>query len=104
VLAQGNITNPEGAFAAGQPSSFRVMLTRSDQPSASAPSQHPRYVRKTLSELVVGDFGVAILPSVDHWWTYRDVTELGRGLGEAGHLIVGYGIPYLSGDLEPPTA
>jgi hypothetical protein len=90
------------AYAEGAPSRFRVTLARSDQPNAAQPSHHPRYVRKSLSELVVSDFGVAILPSADHWWTYQNVTELGKGLAEAGHLIVGYGMPYLSGDLEPP--
>lgn len=90
------------AYAEGAPSRFRVALVRSDKANAALPSDHPRYVRTSLSALVVSDFGVAILPSPDHWWTYRDVTELGKGLAEAGHLVVGYGMPYLSGDLEPP--
>ena len=90
------------AYAEGAPSRFRVSLVRSDQPNAALPSDHPRYVRKTLAELVVIDFGVAILPSPDYWWTYQNVTELGKALAEAGHLVVGYGMPYLSGDLEPP--
>ncbi len=92
------------AYAEGAPSRFRVTLVRSDQANAAQPSNHPRYVRKSLSALVVSDFGVAILPSADHWWTYRDVTDLGKGLAEAGHLIVGYGMPYLAGDLEIPQA
>lgn len=47
---------------------------------------------------VVEDFGVAILPSADHWWQFRDVTGLGRALAEAGYLVVGYGLPWLAGD------
>jgi hypothetical protein len=27
------------------------------------------------------------------------VTALGKGLAEAGHLAIGYGMPWLSGDL-----
>ena len=84
----------------GAPSRFRVSLIRSDQPNA-APSDHPQYVRRTLSALVVADFDVPILPSADHWWTFRNTTELGNALAEAGHLVVGYGLPYLSGDLTP---
>jgi hypothetical protein len=56
-------------------------------------------LRRDLSALVVEDFGVAILPSGKHWWTYQDTQTLGHALAEAGHLIVGYGMPWLSGDL-----
>jgi hypothetical protein len=82
-------------------SSFSVYLTRTDKLTATQPSAHPRFARRSLSALVVTDFGVAILPSPDHWWQYRDVTELGGGLAEAGHLVVGYGIPWLAGELSP---
>ncbi|MCU0496673.1 MAG: hypothetical protein MUF87_04890 [Anaerolineae bacterium] len=77
-------------WSSGQPSRFRVVLIRSDG--------HQR----DLSRLVVEDFGVAILPSSRHWWTYRNTHELGQALAEAGHLIIGYGMPWLSGDLIPP--
>jgi hypothetical protein len=79
------------AFAEPQPSRFRVMLAR----SGAAP------LSRALSALVVTDFGVAILPDADHWWAYNDVTSLGRALAEAGHLLVGYGIPWLAGALKP---
>jgi hypothetical protein len=29
--------------------------------------------------------------------------ELGKALAEAGHLVIGYGIPWLAGDLVPPA-
>ncbi|MBL8160785.1 MAG: hypothetical protein JNJ61_02290 [Anaerolineae bacterium] len=90
-------------WAARNPSRFRVTLTRSDQAAPSTPSQHPRFARRDLSALVVEDFGVAILPSAGHWWTFSNTDELGRGLAEAGHLIVGYGMPWLAGDLLPPS-
>lgn len=92
-------TNNE--WVAGMPSRFRVTLVRSDQPSARI-SRHPKYVRRTLAELVVEDFDVQILPDVDHWWVFSNVNELGNALAEAGHLVVGYGMPWLSGDLLPP--
>lgn len=90
-------------WASGSPSRFRVTLIRTDQPSPDAASRHPRYVRRTLSALVVDDFGVAILPDADHWWEFRVTQQLGGALAEAGHLIVGYGIPWLAGDLVPPS-
>jgi hypothetical protein len=91
-------------WAARQPSRFKVALTRSDQPNPVAVSKHPDFVQRDLSALVVEDFGVAILPFVEHWWTFRNTDELGKALAEAGHLIIGYGIPWLSGDLVPPSA
>ncbi|MEM6282401.1 MAG: hypothetical protein AAF787_09440 [Chloroflexota bacterium] len=81
-------------------SRFRVSLVRTDQPNAQARSQHPDFARKTLSELVVNDFGVPILPSPNHWWHFNNTDELGRALAEAGHLAIGYGMPWLSGDLK----
>lgn len=89
-------------WSSGAPSRFRVTLIRSDRDSASARSSHPQYVRRALAELVVRDFGVAILPSPDHWWTFSDTQTLGHALAEAGHLVVGYGMPWLSGDLNAP--
>lgn len=87
-----NLVYQDSEWASGNPSRFRVTLTRSDGR------------RRDLSALVVDDFGVAILPSGLHWWQYRNMSELGHALAEAGHLAVGYGMPWLSGDLEPPAA
>lgn len=83
-------------YKEGGPSRFQVALARAAAPGRPA-------ARRALSALVVDDFGVAILPSADHWWTYHNVTELGRALGEAGSLAVAYGMPWLSGDLLPPS-
>jgi hypothetical protein len=90
----------ETEWTGKQPSRFRVSLIRSDKAGAK-PSDAPRYVNRTLSQLVVTDFGVAILPDAEHWWTFNDTDSLGKGLAEAGHLIIGYGIPWLAGDLSP---
>lgn len=81
----------DSEWASGTPSRFRVMLRRGA-------------VQRDLSALVVEDFGVAILPSANHWWTFRTMDELGHALAEAGHLVVGYGIPWMAGDLEPPAS
>lgn len=89
-------------YTDGSPSRFQVILTRGDSPKP-APSRHPAYARRSLAALVVQDFGVAILPSADHWWTFSNVNELGRALGEAGSLAIAYGMPWLSGDLVPPA-
>jgi hypothetical protein len=89
-------------YTDGSPSRFTVTLARSSQPNPRRPSTDARSVRRGLPALVVGDFGVPIVPSADHWWTFHSVDELGRALGEAGSLAVGYGMPWLSGDLQPP--
>ena len=82
------------AWSGCAPSRFRVMLTlsRDGEPAT----------QRSLSQLVVIDFGVGILPSADHWWTYADTDSLGKALAEAGHLAVGYGMPWLAGELIPP--
>lgn len=89
-------------WAEDKPSRFRVTLTRSDQSNASTATQHPQYARRNLSALVVEDFGVPILPSADFWWPFTGTEQLGRALAEAGHLVIGYGMSWLSGDLTPP--
>ena len=92
----------DSEWAAGMPSRFQVTLTRTDQPNPAAKSDHTEFVTRDLSTLVVRDFDVSILPSDRHWWTFKTEPELGQALAEAGHLIVGYGIPWLAGELIPP--
>jgi hypothetical protein len=87
------------AYAQGNPSRFTVFLER----KALGPSSVLPAVRLSLSHLVVGEFGVAILPDVDYWWTFHSTAQLGSALAEAGHLAVAYGMPWLSGDLLPPS-
>lgn len=93
----------ENEWVARMPSRFRVHLIRTDKPTPYAASTHPDYRQRTLSALVVDDFHVDILPSADHWWTFSNTDELGRALAEAGHLVIGYGMPWLAGELEPPS-
>ncbi len=88
-------------WSAGAPSRFRVRLARSSERSG-LPGVGDGYAFRSLSQLVVGDFGVNILPDANHWWTYNDTDSLGKALAEAGHLVVGYGIPWLAGELSPP--
>ncbi|MGQ9889163.1 MAG: hypothetical protein ACUVSX_11835 [Aggregatilineales bacterium] len=85
-------------WSSASPSRFTVTLSRRAPPGAALPS-----AERALSRLVVDDFGVAILPSADHWWLFSGTEELGRALAEAGYLTVGYGLPWLSGDLLPPS-
>jgi hypothetical protein len=75
-------------WAPSKPSRFKVTLQRAEH-------------RRDLAALVVEDFAVPILPSADHWWMFATTEDLGKALAEAGHLIIGYGIPWLSGDLKP---
>ena len=88
-------------WSAGAPSRFRVQLTRSPD-RTGGDTDAAGYATRSLSQLVVRDFGVEILPGADHWWIYRDTDSLGEALAEAGHLIVGYGLPWLAGELLPP--
>ncbi|MEL6403296.1 MAG: hypothetical protein AAFR81_02940 [Chloroflexota bacterium] len=92
----------ETEWTGRQPSRFRVTLIRSDK--GTRKSNHSDYVQRTLSQLVVDDFDVAILPSADHWWTFQDTDSLGKALAEAGHLVIGYALPFLSDDLSPDDA
>src|SRR5262245_834854 len=85
-------------YTDGSPSRFTVTISRSDQPSPHVGSSDPRSLLRGLPALVVQDFGVSILPSPHHWWIFSHVDELGRALGEAGSLAIGYGMPFLSGD------
>lgn len=91
-------------WAAGNPSRFKVTLIRTDNPNPAVDSAHVQFARRDLSTLLVMDFGVAILPSADHWWTFRNTDQMGKTLAEAGHLVVGYGMPWLAGDLTPPAS
>ena len=88
-------------WSSGAPSRFRVQLTRPARQTGSPKEPGGADVR-SLSRLVVQDFGVNILPAADHWWSYSDTASLGKALAEAGHLIIGYGIPWLAGELIPP--
>jgi hypothetical protein len=88
----------DSAWVGKQPSRFTVNLYRSNQPGGR-PVAHPRYQQRLLSQLVVVDFATPILPDADYWWSFQDTESLGKGLAEAGYLIVGYGIPWLAGDL-----
>ena len=94
----------ETMWASRNPSRFRVTLTRTDQPTPRQPSTHPDFLQRDLGTLVVEDFGVAILPNPDYWWMFTNTDELGRALAESGHLVVGFGMPWLSGELQPPSA
>ena len=85
-----------------QPSRFRVNLIRSDK-AGGRPSKHPKYVQRSLSQLVVEDFKVNILPDADYWWNFTDTDSMGKTLVEAGHLIIGYAIAWLADDLHPDS-
>ena len=87
-------------WSGGAPSRFRVQLTRHFASNGKANSAAS--ISRSLSQLVAVDFGVKILPSADHWWMFSDTESLGKALAEAGHLVVGYGIPWLAGELQPP--
>lgn len=87
TIAFQHLAYHDTEWSSGQPSRFRVTLARSDG------------VQRDLSALVVDDFKVAILPSGQHWWLYRDTQSLGQALAEAGTLAVGYGMPWLAGEL-----
>ena len=96
------LVHSDNAWSSSQPSRFCVNLGQSGNGAASA-SDERRLSTRSLGQLVVRDFGVKILPAEDHWWSYHDTDSLAQALAEAGHLIVGYGIPWLAGELLPPS-
>ena len=58
---------------------FQTTLRERLRPvSPVLPSGHPRFARRDLAALVVEDFGVAVLPSANYWWAWKEVAELGR--------------------------
>jgi hypothetical protein len=93
----------ETEWTGKQASRFRVNLIRSVKVGGQA-SKHPQYTQRSLSQLVLEDFEVAILPDADYWWNFTETDSLGKALAEAGHLIVGYAIPWLAGDLKPDAS
>lgn len=95
---------PQSEWSGNIQSRFRVSLIRTDKPTAQARSEHAQYARVSLSQLIVQDFGVNILPNPEYWWSFSNTDELGKALAESGHLVIGYGMPWLSGDLVPPSA
>lgn len=94
---------PQSEWSGNIKSRFQVFLIRTDKNNVQERSHHPQYIRKSLAELVVTDFSVPILPSAGYWWQFSNTDELGKGLAEAGHLTIGYGMPWLSGELVPPS-
>jgi hypothetical protein len=90
-------------YTEGRPARFHVVLARAAQPDGRMRGAVGE-VRRDLAALVVEDFGVAVLPSASHWWSYAHMDALGRALAEAGHLVVGFGIPWLRGAIEPPAS
>lgn len=94
---------PTTEWSGNTQSRFRVSIIRTDKSNAQERTTHPGFIRKDLSELVVKDFAVAILPSANHWWQFSNTDELGKALAEAGHLAIGYGMPWLAGELVPPS-
>jgi len=93
----------DNAWSGEQPSRFNVQLGRTGSRGAEQ-NDADRFSIRNLSQLVVRDFGVKILPAEDHWWKYHNTDSLAGALAEAGHLIVGYGMPWLAGELSPPSA
>lgn len=93
----------DNAWSQDQPSRFNVQLGRTGL-RGGGKNGADRFSIRSLSQLVVRDFGVKILPGQDHWWRYHDTNSLAGALAEAGHLIVGYGMPWLAGELSPPSA
>ncbi len=93
----------DNAWSQDQPSRFKVQLGRSGF-RREGKNDADRFSIRSLSQLVVRDFDVKILPAEDHWWGYQDTDSLAGALAEAGHLIVGYGMPWLAGELLPPSA
>jgi hypothetical protein len=84
----------------GGSSRFRVNLLRNMGLDARSPGDYGEKVDTTLGKLIWDDFGVRQLTGPDHWWTFRDPNELAYALAEAGKLLIGFGVPWLEGELS----
>ena len=67
-------------WSAGAPSRFRVQVTRATERDGKARGSDG-YATRGLSQLVVTDFGVDILPAADHWWDLQRYGFSRRGIG-----------------------
>jgi len=90
----------QALYYQGGPSRFRVNLLRNIGPDARSPSDYAEKVDTTLGKLLWNEFGVRQLSSPDHWWTFRAPNELAYAIAEAGKLLIGFGIPWLEGELS----
>ncbi len=91
-------------WSSGTSSRFRVTVTRTDQINPTLESSHGDFAQRDLGTLIVEDFGVQILPAGDYWWRFRNTDELAKALAEAGHLAIGYAMPWLAGELQSPNS
>ena len=99
-----HLPNAPSEWAPEAASRFTIFLTRSDEEQAHLLSEDPDYARRMLSELIVEDFSVAVLPAARYWWSYQNEAELAQALAAAGRLLVGYGLPWLADEITPPAA
>jgi hypothetical protein len=88
-------------YQGGGLSRFRVNLLRNTGPDARSATNYPDKVDTTLSKLIWDDFGVQQLSGPEHWWLFSNMTALGQAIAEAGKLVIGFGIPWLEGELQP---
>lgn len=92
------------AYESGGPSRFRVILLRSkgaDARSASHSASDPAQVEIALSRLIWDSFDIRQYDTPDHWWLFRNPTEMAYAIAEAGKLVFGFGVPWLEGKLQP---
>lgn len=83
------------AFERSHLARFNVILLRNQGLDARAITEYAHREEHTLAWIIRHAYQSEVVPTDDHWWTFRDGTELAYALVEAGKLLFGYGMPYL---------
>ena len=72
---------------------IRISLLRNNQPQARAASTSAE--ERSLAHIIWHEYEARILPTDEHWWTYKQPEDLAYHLYEAGKLLFAYGVPWL---------
>lgn len=74
---------------------FRIQLMRNYGQEARAFTDYPDRVEQSLTWVIWHVYGAKLLPSDEHWWSFRYIEDLPYLLAETGKLLFGYGIPWI---------
>ncbi|MBI5929441.1 MAG: hypothetical protein HY862_09040 [Chloroflexi bacterium] len=83
------------AFEQSPLARFNVTLLRNQGLDARAITEYAHREECSLAWIIRHAYQSEVVPTDDHWWTFRDGTELANALVDAGKLLFGYGMPYL---------
>lgn len=83
------------AFEQSPLARFQIILIRNRGIDARTITEYEHQEEHSLAWIICHAYQSQVVPSDDHWWTFRDSNELAYAIAEAGRLLFGYGMPYL---------